>query len=134
VATNIILIVGFVVVLLFVQYKFKNLKEFYMSSIPDPLAQALADLNAAVTNEGTVEASIVTLLQGLAAQIGAVSTDPAAIEAIVAQINTNAATMAAAVTANTPAPAPVSTSASSGAVGAAGVSAAQVKAASKFPA
>jgi hypothetical protein len=92
-----------VLFVLFVELNLWRVRRFYMSSVPDPLASALADLNTAVTNEGTVEQSIITLLQGLAAQIGEVSTDPAAIEAIVSQINTNAAAMAAAVTANTPA-------------------------------
>ena len=68
-------------------------------------AQALADLTTAVTNNTTVSGSIITLLNGIAAQLAAAlaANNPAAIEALVAQLNTNAAAMAAAVTANTPA-------------------------------
>ena len=75
----------------------------------------LTALQTAVANEGTVEASAITLLQGLSAQLQQLiansgnTVDPAAVQAIVDSINANAATLAAAVTANTPAaPAPAS--------------------------
>lgn len=65
----------------------------------------LADIQTAVTNEQTVEASVITLLQTLSADLKAAlaANDPAAIQAVVDSINTNAAALAAAVTANTPA-------------------------------
>ena len=65
----------------------------------------LADIQSAVTAEKTVEDSVVTLLQSLSAQLAAAiaSGNPAQVQAIVDQINTNAASLAAAVTANTPA-------------------------------
>ena len=65
----------------------------------------LQDIQAAVTAEKTVEDSVVTLLTSISAQLKAAlaANDPAAVQAIVDQINTNAATLAAAVTANTPA-------------------------------
>ena len=67
-------------------------------------AQALSDLQAQVAAQTTVEQSAVTLIQSLAAQITAANgVSPAAVEAVVAQFQTSAAALAAAVTANTPA-------------------------------
>lgn len=65
----------------------------------------LTDIQAAVTAEKTVEDSVVTLLQQLAAQLKAAlaANDPAAAQAIVDQINANAKALADAVAANTPA-------------------------------
>lgn len=71
-----------------------------------PLPQEITDLQAAVAAEQTVEQSAIALLQNLSAQLTAAlaSADPTgAVEAVVANINTNAAALAAAVTANTPA-------------------------------
>jgi len=67
----------------------------------------LDDITAAVAAEKTVEDSVVMLLQQLSAQLQAAmaSNDPAAMQAIVDQLNSDAQTMADAVTANTP-PAP----------------------------
>ena len=56
------------------------------------------DVKAAVTAQETIEASIIALTNALAAN----SADPATLDALVAQINADAAAMAAAVTANTP--------------------------------
>ena len=70
----------------------------------------LADIQAAVAAETTVENSVVALLQTLSADLQAAiaANDPAAMQTVVDTINANAATLAAAVTANTPAaPAPV---------------------------
>ena len=74
-------------------------------------AQAMADLTTAVANDTTVSGSIITLLNGVAAQLAAAlaANNPAAIEALVTQLNANAAAMAAAVTANTPAAPPATT-------------------------
>ena len=63
----------------------------------------LTALTAQVANNTTVEASAVTLIQGLAAQIGAAGTDPVALQALQDQLNTSATALAAAVAANTPA-------------------------------
>ena len=65
-------------------------------------------LTAEVANNSTVTGSVVTLLQKLAAEIAAIppSTDPttqAALDALTATLTSNDATIAAAVTANTPA-------------------------------
>ena len=71
------------------------------------IIMTLDDITNAVAAEQTVEASAITLLNQLAAEVAAAANDPAKIQAIVTQIQTNAATLAAAVTANTPAaPAP----------------------------
>ena len=67
-------------------------------------AQALSDLQAQVTAQTTVEQSAITLIQSLAAQITAANgVSPAAVEAVVAQFQSSASALAAAVTANTPA-------------------------------
>jgi hypothetical protein len=63
----------------------------------------LAALTAQVTQNTTVEQSAITLIQGLAAQLVANANDPAAIAALAASLNTSATSLAAAVTANTPA-------------------------------
>ena len=66
-------------------------------------ATALANLQAQVAQNTTVEASAVTLIQGLAAQITAAGTDPAALSALTSSLNTSATALAAAIAANTPA-------------------------------
>ena len=63
----------------------------------------LTALTAAVTNNTQVEASAVTLIQGLASQLAAVATDPVAVAALAQQINDSATALAAAITTNTPA-------------------------------
>jgi hypothetical protein len=75
---------------------------------------ALSDLQAQVAANTSVEASAVTLIQGLAAQIAtaAAASDTAALQALSSQLNSSASALAAAITANTPAapPAPAPTS------------------------
>jgi uncharacterized protein YPO0396 len=66
------------------------------------MSKELDDLTAAVTNEGSVTQSAITLLQGLSAQIAALKDDPAALEALAQQVNQQAQALADAVTANTP--------------------------------
>lgn len=68
-----------------------------------PGQQALADLQAAVAAEDTVIDSAVTLIQGIPDLIAAAGTDPAALAALSADINTKAQALGAAVAANTPA-------------------------------
>lgn len=70
--------------------------------------QNFANLQASVAQETTVEASAVTLLNGLSAQLAAAiaaanNGDSAALPALQAQIDTSSAALAAAITANTPA-------------------------------
>lgn len=64
---------------------------------------ALTDLQAQVAANTSVEASAVTLIQGLAAQIAAAvgANDTAALQALSSQLNSSATALAAAVTANT---------------------------------
>lgn len=77
-----------------------------VSSAQVTAAQAIADLTTAVTTETTVDQSVQTLITNLAAQITAANgVSPAAVEALVATMKTNATALAAAVTQNTPAPA-----------------------------
>lgn len=67
---------------------------------------SLANLQAAVAAETTIDQSVLTLLTTLSAEIQAASPtgDNPAIDAVVATMQANAATLSAAVTANTPAP------------------------------
>ena len=67
---------------------------------------ALDDLTAQVAANTTVEASAVTLIQGLAAQLAAAGTDPAKLASLQASLKTSADSLAAAITANTPAAPP----------------------------
>lgn len=72
------------------------------------IMSTLADLQTTVTAEDTVIDSAVTLIQGLAAQVAAVAPNQAAIDALAADIKAKSDGLAAAVAANTPAPAPAS--------------------------
>lgn len=71
--------------------------------------KSLSDLQADVSAETTVDGSILTLVSGLSDQIAALKTtqtDPAtaaAIDALATQVETNTASLSAAVAANTPA-------------------------------
>ena len=73
--------------------------------ILEKMSTSLSDLQAAVAAQTTVDASVVTLLQGLSAQLTAAlaAGDDAAVEAAAQAIASNTATLAAAVVANTPA-------------------------------
>ncbi len=64
------------------------------------MSQALNDLTAQVTATVGIEQSAVALIQGLADQIKAAGTDPAALEALQANLKTSADALAAAVAAN----------------------------------
>ena len=67
----------------------------------------LSSITAQVTQNTTVEQSAITLIQGMAAQITAAGTDPAALAALTSQLNSSATSLAAAVAATTVAgPAP----------------------------
>jgi hypothetical protein len=85
------------------------------------MAIDLTALTAEVANNTSVDASIVQLVQNLAAQIAAIppSTDPttqAALDALTATLKTNDGGIAAAVVKNTPA-APPSAAGASGPTG-----------------
>ena len=63
------------------------------------------DLKASVQRNTDAEAAVVTLLQGISQQLkdALAAGDPAAIQAVITQIDANTAAAAAAVVANTPA-------------------------------
>lgn len=63
----------------------------------------LQDLQDEVTQEDTVIDSAVTLIQGLAAQVAALTPNQAAIDALAADIKGRSDALAAAVAAGTPA-------------------------------
>lgn len=63
----------------------------------------LTEITDAVTEISTVQDSAVELLNSLADQLEAASTDPAAIAALAAQLRNESSELAAAVVANTPA-------------------------------
>lgn len=65
----------------------------------------LQALMTQVAQNTSVEASAVTLIQGIAAQLSAAlaNSDDAALPALVASLNTSATALGAAVAANTPA-------------------------------
>jgi len=63
----------------------------------------LTALTAQVTASTTVEASAITLLQGLSAQIASLKNDPVALQALADQLQASQTALAAAIVANTPA-------------------------------
>lgn len=69
----------------------------------DKIMSALDDLTAQVAADTTVIQSAVTLINGIAAQIAAAGTDPTKLAALTASLKANDDSLAAAVTANTPA-------------------------------
>ncbi len=87
-----------------------------LNTMSAQVSQNFLALQAQVAQTTTVEASAVTLIQGLASQLAAAiaansNGDTAALPALQSQLQTSAAALAAAVTANTspvtPANAPV---------------------------
>jgi hypothetical protein len=82
-----------------------------IKTMSDSVATELANLTQDVTNETTVEASAITLIEGFAAQLAAAQAAASAAGATPAQlasfatlgtnINTSSAALAAAVAANT---------------------------------
>ena len=67
---------------------------------------ALAELQAEVDRNTTVDGSAVALISGLAAQIIAAANDPAAVRALGTALKNSTDALAAAVAANTPAEPP----------------------------
>lgn len=70
----------------------------------DYIMATINDISAAVAAESTVDDSIVTLLNTIVAELKAAqaSSDPAAMDAVVAGIQANTKKITDAVTANTP--------------------------------
>lgn len=73
------------------------------------LMSAIDDLATAVAAEDTVIAGAVTLLNGIPALIASAGTDPAKLASLQSDIKAQTATLAAAVLAGTPTPAPAAT-------------------------
>jgi hypothetical protein len=67
------------------------------------MASDLSELTAQVEANSTVDQSAITLLNGLKAQLDAAGTDPAALQALSAQLASSSQALADAVSANTPA-------------------------------
>lgn len=67
------------------------------------MSQQLDDLSAQVQATTDLEASAVTMIQGLASQIAASKDDPAKIQALADSLKSGASALAAAISANTPA-------------------------------
>jgi len=63
----------------------------------------LTTLTDQVRQNTEVDASAIVLLNGLSAQIAQIKTDPEALQALADQLKSSAASLADAVTANTPA-------------------------------
>lgn len=73
------------------------------SKLLKELLVTIDDLKAKVETETTVEKSAVVLLASLAAQLRAIATDPAKIQALADQLDANNKELSDAVIANTPA-------------------------------
>jgi hypothetical protein len=71
----------------------------------DEVKADLTTLTAQVAQNVTVEGSAITLIQGIAAQLAAAiaANDPAALDALQAELAASDTSLAAAITANTPA-------------------------------
>jgi septal ring factor EnvC (AmiA/AmiB activator) len=77
-----------------------------LRSIQTELEKIMATLDDAIQDaqdEKTIIASVGAFIDGLKAQIAAAGTDPVKLNALVAQLDENKATLAAALTSNTPA-------------------------------
>jgi hypothetical protein len=70
----------------------------------ETIMTVMDDLNAAVQRNTDAEASVITLLTGISQQLkdALAANDPAAIQAVITQLDANTAAAAAAVVANTP--------------------------------
>lgn len=73
------------------------------SQAKETIMADLAGLKAEVERNTAVDQSAITLLNGLAAQIESLKTDPAALQALADQLKASSNDLAAAVAANTPA-------------------------------
>jgi hypothetical protein len=67
---------------------------------------SLLDLEAAVTENTTLDGSIIELVNGLAVQIDALKTDPVKLAALATSLRASSAAISAAILANTPAEPP----------------------------
>jgi len=79
--------------------------EVLLGKFLEHIMPTMQDIKAAVQRETDVEASVVSLLNGISQQLkdAQAANDPAAFQAVIDQIDANTKTMSDAVTANTPA-------------------------------
>ena len=70
--------------------------------VREDVAAALAELQAEVDRNTTVDGSAIALISGLADQIAAAANDPVAVRALAAAIKSSTDSLAAAVTGHTP--------------------------------
>ena len=74
-----------------------------INKLETKMATALEDLTAQVTQTNTVIDSAIILIQGIKAALDAAGTNPAALKALSASLDTSEQALAAAIVANTPA-------------------------------
>lgn len=73
----------------------------------ETMSKELDDLTAQVKANTDLEASAVSLIEGIAAQLAAAATDPVKVSALAGQLQASAAALSAAIFANTtPSPSP----------------------------
>ena len=70
------------------------------------MSKELDDLTVAVEENTVLDNSIITLVDGLAAQITALKDDPVKLAALATSLKASSAAISAAIQANTPAPPP----------------------------
>lgn len=80
-----------------------NRKLDILLGIEGEIVADLSALTAEVQSNTDLDASIIAVVDRIAAELEAAKTDPAAVQALVDQLRTNNASISAAVTANTPA-------------------------------
>lgn len=93
------LVLRFLIEELFTQ---KNLLRQILQKEKD-MAADLTALTAQVAENTSAEASAITLLNGLSAQLASIATDPVAVAALAAELKSSGDALAAAIVANTPA-------------------------------
>jgi hypothetical protein len=74
-----------------------------ITTLRNEMSQELDTLTAEVQRNTSVDQSAITLLQGLAAQIEALKSDPVKLQALADSLRGSSDALAAAVAANTPA-------------------------------
>lgn len=81
-------------------------KQNLMLSKLERIMATMEDLKAAVARNTSAENSVIELLKGISQQLkdAQAANDPAAVQAVIDQIDANTAAAAAAVVANTPTP------------------------------
>lgn len=92
----------------FVHHRLDNLFRIMRTLVEmdEILMTDLSDVQAAVTENATVDQSAIALINGLADKIDSMATDPAALAQLSADLRASSTDLAAAVSANTPAETP----------------------------